>query len=533
MDQQYDAIIIGAGHNGLVAAATLAQAGQKVLVVEQRDVLGGAAATEELFPGYKVNIGAHDAGLLQEEIVHALFLKMHGLELRESPVALFAPQPDGRALTLWRDRPPWPQEAQNTAEIARFSKHDAEQFPAYARQAARVARVLRRMMLIPPPEPASRNVNDLVGWGKVALQLKGLGGQEMMEFMRILPMPAREYLDEWFESDALKGALGAASVTGTMQGPRSAGTTLVMMLMAANGQGGFRAGRFVHGGMGQLAAALAEAARRDGAEIRTGTAVARVLLRDGQAAGVVLAGGEEIEARAVLSSADPRRTFLGLVGAPNLEPRFVRAVRNIKFRGSTAKMNLALSGLPEFRGQTGPGQLSGHIVISPSLDYLERAYDDAKYGRISEQPVLDIVIPTVLDHTLAPEGRHILSINMQFAPYHLREGNWDEMREPLGDRIIETLAQYAPNIRSLLLHRQVMTPLDWERTLGLTEGSIFQGQMGLDQLLVMRPVPGWSRYRMPIAGLYLCGAGAHPGGGVTGLPGYHAARELLAAWKRP
>ncbi len=521
MSETYDIIIIGAGHNGLVSAAYLAQSGKKVLVLEQRDVLGGAAATEELFPGFKINSGAHDAGLFQEEIVNALSLKMHGLEFQESPVTLFAPQPDGSALTLWQDV------EKSAAEIAKFSQQDAERFPAYVRQVGRMAQVFQQMLLLTPPDLVNRSAGELLPWGKIGLKLKGLGNQDMMEFMRILPMPAAEFLDEWFESETLKGALGTSSVMGTLQGPRSTGTTLMMLYQAADGSGRFQASKFVRGGMGQLSTALANAAQKNGAEIRTGASVQKILVQDGQATGVLLADGQKIQAGVVISNADPRRTFFNLVGAPKVEPRFMRAVGNINYKGSTAKMNLALSGLPHFNGQSEEAQLGGHIVISPSLEYLERAYDDAKYGRVSANPHLDIVIPTLMDSSLAPEGQHIMSITMRYAPYHLRDSNWEENRETLGEKILATLAQYAPGLNDLILHQQVITPLDWEQSYGLTEGSIYHGQMGLDQLMVMRPVPKWSQYNSPIKGLYLCGAGTHPGGGVTGAPGFNAARAVL------
>jgi len=292
--------------------------------------------------------------------------------------------------------------------------------------------------------------------------------------------------------------------------------------------GGFKSSRFVRGGMGQLSAALASAARKHGAEIRTDAEVGRIILKDGSAAGVALKNGEEISARLVISNADPRRTFFDLVGAPNLGPQFVRRVRNIRYRGSTAKVNLALNGLPRFTGAPpDEAHLSGHLMICPSLEYLERAYDEAKYGKFSQQPYLDVVIPTVLDSSLAPPGKHVMSVTMQYAPYKLRDGNWDEQREKLGDKIIGALSEYAPNLKDLILHRQVLTPLDWERDYGLTEGCIFHGQMGLDQLLFMRPAPGYGQYRTPIENLYLCGAGTHPGGGVTGAPGSNAAREVL------
>lgn len=520
MSNSYDAIVIGGGHNGLVSAAALAKAGHSVLLLEQRSVLGGAAASEEIFPGYCFNTGADEAGLFLDDIVQRLFLKMHGLELRDAAAAVFAPQPDGSAFTLWQD------EARTVRELQHLNKEDAARYPAFARQVNQMGRILQEMFLRTPPDLAERKLGELLSWGKVGLQVKRMGNKEMMAFVRLLPMAVHDYLDEWFQSEPLKGALAAPAITGTRQGPRSAGTTLMFFYQNS---GGFNRARFVVGGIGRLAQALAAAAQSNGARIRTDATVERILLRDGAAYGVQLAGGEQLTARAILSSADPRRTFFSLVGPTHLEPRFMRSVRNIIYRGVTAKVNLALSGLPTFNGQQSVEQLGGHIRIAPSREYLERAYDDAKYGRISRQPFLDVVIPTLTDAALAPQSCHIMSIRMQYAPYALANGDWEAQREPLGDLVVDTLAQYAPDLKQHILHRQVLTPLDWEREYGLTEGSIFHGQMGLDQLLVMRPVPGWSQYRTPIANLYLCGAGAHPGGGVTGAPGYNAAREVARA----
>ena len=517
MAEQIDVLVIGAGHNGLTAAAVLARGGFRVTVLEARDVLGGAAATEAVFPGYRVNTGAETASLLQDEVVRALFLKMYGLELRDSPVALFAPQPDGTALTLWQDV------ERSAAEIARLSARDAARYPAFAAEVQTMTGALQSMMLLAPPDLTALDPGALAGWGKVGWKVRRLGDREMMAFMRILPMPVRDYLDDWFESEPLKAALGADGVTGMMLGPRGGGTALQFLYQQL---GGLNRYCTVAGGMGALSEALAAAARAAGADVRCRAPVARILVEEGRAVGVQLEGGAVIRARAVVSSADPRRTLFGLVGPTELEPRFMRRVRNILYRGSTAKAHFALSGLPHFAGQESAEQLGGRIRICPSLDYLERAYDDAKYGRISENLYLDATIPSLDDPSLAPPGYHLLSVTVRYTPYRLREGNWEEQREPLGDRVLATLARYAPGIEQLVVDRHVLTPLDYEQHYGLTEGSIFHGQMGLDQMLVMRPVPGWSRYRTPIANLYLCGAGAHPGGGVTGAPGYNAAREV-------
>ena len=522
MAETYDVTIIGAGHNGLVAACYLAKAGLKVLVLEQREVVGGAAASEYVFPGYKFNTGALDAGLFMPQIVSDLKLKERGLVFLEGEAAVFAPQPDGSALTLWRDL------AASQEEISLYSPSDAERLPQFLAQLDGMRDLLLKFVNRTPPELERPGTREMLPWLRIGLGIRRAGGDKMMKMMRALPMPARDFLDEWFESEALKGALAVPGMAGGMPGPYAAGTTLMMIYQQlAGANGGYRGGRFVQGGTGRLSTILAETARGLGAEISLGAAVERIVLDDERARGVVLSAGEAIGSNMVVSSADPRRTFFDLVGGAHLEPGFMREVRNIRYSGVVAKVNLALDGLPAFRGAVDQHRLSGYIVIAPSMEYSERAWDAAKYGRISERPVLEATIPTLLDPGLAPEEHHIMSINVWYAPYHLQDGDWDEQREALGDRVVETLAEYAPDLPERIVQRQVLTPLDQEREYGLTEGQSHHGQMGLDQLLIMRPVAGYARYRTPIENLFLCGAGAHPGGGVSGAPGYNAAREIL------
>lgn len=519
----YDVIIIGGGHNGLVAAATLAKAGQKVLVVERRYTLGGSAATEEVWPGFKVNTGAVDAGLFHPKIIEDLDLKRFGFEFIETPINLISLQKNGAHLVLWHEI------ERSLTEIAKFSKKDAEKFPGFIELISKFTRILNGINFMTPPDVVNSSFTELLPWLKTSLRLKRLGKSEMMEFLRVLPMTAQQFLDEWFESDALKGALASSAVKGSMQGPQASGTSFMMLYHWLQTQNGcLQPNKFVRGGIGILSSALAKAAESYGVEIRTDAEVEVILTDDSQAHGIVLSDGIEVRSKKIVSSADPYRTFIKLVGAPNFGPQFVRKVRNIRFRGSTAKLNLALNDLPQFKGmEDNPEYLRGHILLNPSLEYLEKGYDDAKYGSFSHNPVLDIVIPTVLDSSLAPESKHIMSITMQYAPYNLRETNWAEMGDKLTDRIIEVISEYAPKLKDIILHKQMITPLDLETEYGLTEGSIYHGQMGLDQLLFMRPVAGFGQYRTPIKNLYLCGSGTHPGGGVTGIPGFNAAREVL------
>ena len=526
MNNSYDAIIIGAGHNGLVTAAYLARAGLAVLLLESREVLGGLAATEELFSAYRFNIGAAGAGMFSPKIIKDLALEKAGLSFIENEAALFAPQLDGTALTLWRDN------ERSIESIATLAPADAGRYQAYLAEQQALVKALGTALSRTPPDLGQLSAGELFPWLKVGWKLRRSGQPDMMDFLRVLPLPVRDYLDSWFVNKALKGVLAIPAVAGGMPGPYAAGTTLMMLYHQLGGMnGGYRTGRFVQGGVGQLSKALAASAQANGAEIHTGFRVASVILDDEKARGVILANGDAVAAQMIVSNADPRRTFFELVGGAHLEPTFMREVANIRYRGMTASVNLALSDLPAFIGATDEQQLTGYISIAPSMEYLEHAYDAAKYGRISPNLVLEATIPSLLDPTLAPEGHHVMSITVQYAPYHLADGNWDDQREQLGDQVVATLARYAPDLPGLVVQRHVTTPLDWERDFSLTEGQIYHGQMGLDQLLFMRPVPGYANYRTPFEGLYLCGAGTHPGGGISGMPGYNAARVILKDWK--
>lgn len=529
--KMYDAIVIGAGHNGLVTACYLAKAGYRVLVLERRSLVGGAATSEEVFPGFRVDTGSFSAGLFRPEIAADLGLEKKGFEFVESPVVAYAPQPDGRSLTLWADP------ARTQTEIARFSERDAEHFPAFSRHLEKMAGVVASIMTLTPPTIPKYRYLELIPWFNVALKLKRLGKQEMMAFLRVLPLPVTDFLDEWFESPALKGFLGSAGLLGNTQGPRASGTAfmLIYQAMAGGKKVGIPQG-LVRGGIGRLADALVTVAQERGVDFRTNSEVAKVLIQGERAWGVLLESGEQISAEVIISNANPRHTFFDLVGADQLELQLVRELKNIRYRGCLARIILALDGLPRFADSTlgieEAQRLSGRIRICPDLDYIERAYDDAKYGSFSKQPYLDIAIPTVIDPSLAPPGKHMMLINMQYAPYHLSEGDWDRQRDALGKAVINTLDAYVPGIQNLIIHSLVLTPLDLERRFGLPEGCIFHGQMALDQLLIMRPVPGYGRYQTPIENLFLCGAGTHPGGGVTGAPGYNAAREVIRGLRR-
>jgi phytoene dehydrogenase-like protein len=520
---KYDSIIVGGGHNGLVAAAYLARGGRKVLVLERRELVGGCAVTEEVWPGYRVSTAAYLTSLLQERIVRELELARYGYEVDAKDPAFFSAFPDGRHFFMWQDR------NRTLAEIAKFSAHDAEVYPAYEDQLERLSQVVEGLLLTTPPGFPPRAA-DLVDYLKLAGKMRGLGARDLVALVKIFTQSAAEFLDEWFQSEEVKVTLATDGVIGANGGPRSPGTAYILLHHCMGGVAGHRGlWGFVRGGMGAVSEAIAASARAKGVEIRVNAPVAKVLVRDGRARGVVLETGEEIVSLTVASNLDPKLTFLRLLEPKDLDAEFVRAIRNFRIEGTSCKINLALNGLPEFTAYPGaPGpHHKATMHICPSIDYVERAWDDAKYGRASQRPLLELTIPTMYDASLAPPGKHIMGIFLQYAPYTLREGTWDELREPFGDRVISLIEEYAPNIRRIIEHRQVLSPLDLERRFGITGGNIFHGEMSLDQMFLMRPVAGWARYRTPVAGLYLCGSGAHPGGGVMGAPGFNCAREML------
>ena len=523
----YDAIVIGGGHNGLVTACCLARAGVRTLVLERRDVIGGAAVTGELCPGFRCPTLAHAAGPLHPDLVRDLALHRHGVQLTEPDPRLFAPLPDGHGLVLHA-------QATRAAEaIAAFSPRDAERYVEFDACITQIGDVLRDLLWRCPPSVDNPTPNDIWQLLKSGRRFHGLGRQNGFRLLRWLPMPVADLVSEWFGGDLLQAIIAARGIYGMNLGPRSAGSGAALLMQQALGQHVLASATSAKGGLGALTAGLAAAARAAGVEIRTEAEVARIEVHQRAATGVTLGDGSHISARTVVSGADPKRTFLDLVDPADLDPSFALAVQRYRASGTVAKVNLALDGLPQFAALESASAsertaaLGGRIHIGPDLDYLERAYDASKYGAYSEHPYLDVMIPTVTDPTLAPDGQHVMSICAQFAPFALRDGKWRTARNGLGDAIIRELAVYAPGLEDRILHRQVLTPADLETTYGLTGGHIFHGEHALDQLFTMRPVLGWARYRTPIAGLYLCGAGTHPGGGVTGACGLNASREIL------
>jgi phytoene dehydrogenase-like protein len=525
----YDAIIVGAGHNGLVTAAYLAKAGKKVLVLERRPIIGGIAATEEPFAGFKYSTCAHLAGTLSPRIVADLDLAKHGLELLPLDPALLALSLEGESLVI-------PRDAGKSPEMIRgCSSPDADRLQTFNQRLASLTSFLASLYAVPLPDSAASGSLQLSELVKIGWKFHRLGNKEMYEFLRVLPMSIADWLREWFDSELLKAALARPGILGAFVGPRAQGTSLLFLhrhLGHTNGL--FQTSGSVRGGIGNLPRALAQTATGSGAEIRTSAEVGRIIVKNGRATGVVMSNGDEFTAATIVSNAAVKRTFLQLVEPTYLDPHFLWQVKNIRSRGTLAKINFALDALPDFSRVAGKNLsvLGGVVHIGPTLDYLERAADDAKYRRTSAQPVLEITIPSVVDPTLAPPGKHVMSVWMQSAPYHLAKGSWPEQRDVLGETVAKVIEDYAPGFTKSILHRQILTPLDLEEVFGLTEGHIHHAEMALDQIFFMRPVAGWARYRTPLEDLYLCGSGAHPGGDISGLPGYYAAQEIMRNWQR-
>jgi phytoene dehydrogenase-like protein len=517
-----DAIVIGAGHNGLVTAAYLAKAGRTVTVLERRERVGGILDTVEIAPGVRAPGIVHTIGRLRRSVIDDLGLVQQGLVTIDPAVRVFAPQPDGPGLTIWADA------ARTASELRERSPNDAEAYPEFDARVRALASFLSYLHAITPPDVKDPSIADALNGLKLGNAFRRLGAKAGREATRAMPMAIADYVAEAFETDAMRGAVASRATMYTAMGPWSAGTTSVLLADSAGNDGGAPGQSVIaKGGPGALAEVLANAARAFGAEIRTGAEVEGIITRNGRAVGVALTGGEELNARAVVTAADPKRTLTELVDPVVVGPHLSWRAANIRTSGAVSKVNLVLSGLPSFAGADSPEHLAGRIVIGPSVDYLEHAFDASKFGRMSEEPYLEATIPTISDPTLAPEGQHVMSIVVQWTPFRLREGDWDAERDHLADVTVKTMERFAPGLGELVTARQVITPTDLERDYGLSGGHVYHAEPGLDQFFAWRPMFGHARYRFGIPGLYLCGSGAHPGGGVTGAPGANAAREIL------
>jgi phytoene dehydrogenase-like protein len=521
MAETRDVVIIGGGHNGLVTAFYLARAGFKPLVLERRPQTGGAAITEEFSPGFRCSTLAHSAGPLLPEIVSDMQLERHGLKLIIPEVAVTALSLDGRALPLYHDV------KRAAQEISAFSQKDAAQYAGLQESLGKIGRVISEALRLAPPNIDDPSRGDLWAMLQTGRSLRKLGKKDMYRLLRWGPMAVADLVAEFFEIELLRAVVAARGIFGTAMGPWSAGSSLVLLIRAAGDSHPAGSSNLAIGGTGAITQAMTAAAQEAGAEIRTGAEVNQVRVKDGGATGVVLAGGEEISARAVISNADPRRTLLKLVDPTHLTPDFVMKLKNYRMPGTVAKVNLALSALPKFTALQDRGNaLRGRMHIGPEIDYLERAFDESKYGNFSAHPYLEVAIPSLVDPSLASSGKHVMSVYMQYAPFTLKSGDWSQQRDALGNTVIETLRQHAPDLPDLVEDAQIITPQDLEETYGLTGGHIFHGELALDQFFTMRPLLDWARYRTPIRNLYLCGSGTHPGAGLTGGSGANAAREI-------
>jgi phytoene dehydrogenase-like protein len=520
-------VIIGGGHNALITAFYLAKGGFKPLVLERREMVGGGAITEEFHPGFRASTLAHTLGPLRADVAKDLQLEKFEYEVIHPDPRVFAPAPDGKALFFYNAA------AKTAAGIASFSVKDAAKYTQFAESLAQTAGFFAQLASITPPAIDHPTPEDLWNLLKTGRGVRSLGKTGIFDLLRWGPMAVADFVAEFFETELLRATIAARGIFGTALGPWSAGSTAVLLLRAAADSHPVGSAAFPRGGLGSFTRALAECAKQAGAEIRTDAEVQRIRIKDGAVTGVVLSDDEEIAVEAVVSGADPKRTFFNLVDPSQLDPTFANRMKNFRANGTVAKVNLALGGLPAFTAldssESPLKALSGRIHIGPEIDYLERAFDASKYGDFSKAPWLDVTIPTVLDPSLAPDGKHVLSAYVQFAPYKLREGNWDARRHDLGHTVAKTLAAYAPNLPNLIEYMQVITPKDLESSYGFTGGHIFHGELALDQLFTMRPVLDWARYKTPIRGLFLCGSGTHPGNGLTGASSANAAREIIHA----
>jgi phytoene dehydrogenase-like protein len=524
---QRDVVIIGGGHNGLVTAFYLAKAGFKPLVLERSGQVGGAAISDEFQPGFRCSTLAHTAGPIRPDIIHDMQLEKHGLRFITPDVCVTTMSPDGRALTLYRDS------KRSAQKISFFSKKDAAKYGEFEQSLGKISKVLREALATTPPDIDHPQRGDLWSMLKTGRAIRNLGKKDMFRLLRWGPMAVADLAAEYFETELIRALVSARGIFGTFLGPWSAGSALVLLIRSAGDAHPAGSAFFAAGGMGAVTQAMASAAQAASAEIRTRAEVIEIRVHDGVATGVLLATGEEIRARAVISSADPKRTLLKLTDPMHLSPDFVQRLQHYRGNGTVAKVNLALSGLPKFTAlENGDSSaLEGRIQIGHEIDYMERAFDESKYGNFSGQPYLDATIPSLTDPTLAPEGQHVMSVYMQYAPYHLK-GDWEQQRKALGQTVVETLAQYAPNLPELILTQQIITPRDLEEVYGMSGGQIFHGELALDQFFTMRPLLDWARYRTPLQNLYLCGSGTHPGAGLTGGSGANAAREIVKQLKQ-
>jgi len=525
--KNYDVIIIGGGHNGLAAACYLAKAGLQILLAERREQLGGIAVTEEISSGFRCSTISHSAGPFLPQVARDLDLERYGLEFIRPGVRVTALHPSEDSILIY-------EEAKQTATgFKKFSTHDADNYAEFTRVFSQIGKVLEPLLTMTPPAVDHPSAGELWDLGKLGLAFRGLGRKDSYRLLRWGPMAVADLVAEWFENERVRAAIAARGIFGAFAGPWSAGTSLGLLWQSALDQTALSPASFVKGGMGALSDALAQAAKEAGVEIRVATEAASITVKDNQTSGVVFTNGEEALANTVLSSVDPRTTFLNLMDPLNLDPNFILKIRNYRSVGAVAKVNLALSRLPRFLGVKDAAlELSGRVHIGPDIDYLERAFDAAKYGELSTKPYLDITLPSLTDTTLAPKGAHVMSVHVQFAPYKLRVGDWQMAKGPLAETVVNALTEYAPDLPDAIVGQQVITPIDLEQEYGLSGGHIMHGEQSLDQFFAFRPLIGWAQYRSPIRGLYLCGAGTHPGGGVTGGPAMNASREVLKDLKR-